>query len=224
VSAPASAGTSGGGFADRSGRQIAAAARSDMAALRSLRVTGTVTTGGSEVSIDLRVDGDGNCTGSLGTQQGEVRLLGAAGRTYLKPDAAFWRGLTGARADRVMQVVGDRWVVVPSSEPTFRQFCNADELIDELVDELVSESRGTTYRRAGTATVDGRDVVGVDTSGVGGESSTGYVSVDAPHYLVRVEERGGTEPGTVTFSDFDVPVRTTAPVASDTIDLSRLGG
>jgi hypothetical protein len=191
-----------------------------MAALRSLRVAGTVTTGGSEVSIDLRMDGDGNCAGSLGTQQGEVQLLGAAGRTYMKPDAAFWRGMTGAEADRVMQVVGDRWVVVPSSEPTFSRFCDADELIDELV----SDSRGTTYRKAGTTTIDGADVVAVATKGAGGQSSTGYVRVDAPHYLVRVEERGGTEPGTVMFSDFDVPVRTTAPPASDTIDLSRLGG
>jgi hypothetical protein len=119
-----------------------------------------------------------------------------------------------------MQVVGDKWVVVPSSEQSFSQFCDADELIKELV----SDSSGTTYSKAGSTTVAGEDVVAVDSTDADGQSSTGYVLVDAPHYLVKVEQKGGKEPGTVTFSDFDAAVQTKAPAASDTIDPSKLAG
>jgi hypothetical protein len=212
---------SGSDFAGQSGQQIADAAKADMAALSSLRVAGTVTTGGSEVAIDLQMDGDGNCTGSLGTSQGRVQLLGADGRTWMKPDAAFWRGMAGAQADRVMQLVGDKWVVVPSTEQSFSQFCDADQLIKELVSD---EGSDTTYTKTGSSTVDGRDVVEVASKDTGGQSSTGYVLVDDPHYLVKVEQVGGKEPGSVTFSDFDADVRTEAPAEADTVDLSKLAG
>jgi hypothetical protein len=58
----------------------------------------------------------------------------------------------------------------------------------------------------------------------GGQSSTGYVLVDDPHYLVKVEQVGGKEPGSVTFSEFDADVRTEAPAEADTVDLSKLAG
>ena len=220
-SSAGSGGASTSGFAARSAQQIADSAKADMAKLDSLRVAGTLATSGSTITVDLQMDSDGDCTGSLSTSQGKVELLGAGGRTWMKPDATFWKGMAGAQADRVMQMVGDKWVVVPSSDRSFSQFCDSDQLIKELVSD---DQGGTTYSKSGSTSVDGQDVVKVDSKDSDGQTSTGYVLVDDPHYLVKVEQTTGDEPGSVTFSDFNADVKAQAPAEGDTVDLSKLSG
>lgn len=215
-----SGGDDGSAFAKEPAEDIAAAAKSAMADLNSLKVSGEVTSDGQQISIDLQTDVDGNCTGSMGIDDGTVELLGVDGSTWMKPDEAFWTSFAGEGAQQVMSIVGDKWVVIPSDGDSLSQFCNAGDLIDQLVKDDAEE---TTYTTTGTDTLDGQDVVLVDSDDPENGVSTGYVLVDEPHFLVKVERTEG-DVGMVTFSEFDEPVEVEAPAADDQIDLDNLAG
>ncbi len=214
-------GGSDSGFADESADDIVKAAKSDMGDLTSVKVSGDITSGGQAISLDLQADGDGNCTGTIGIGDGKAELLGVDGTTWMKPDDAFWQSFAGGSADQIMSMVGDKWVVIPDTADSLTQFCNANDLLDQM---LKDENDGSTYKKAGTDTVDGDDVVKIDNEDPENGNSTGYVLVDDPHYLVKIEKTDGEDTGTVTFSDFDADISVEAPAEDDQVDLNNLTG
>src|SRR6478752_10447937 len=127
----------GGGddFTDQSGQQIADAAKKAMSGLDSVKVSGTVHTGAQDVTIDVQTNDKGDCTGSIGTGGGTAELLGVGGDIWFKPDEAFWKASAGDSADQILSIVGDKWVVVPSSGDSFDQFWDIDDLLDERSEE-----------------------------------------------------------------------------------------
>ena len=214
---------SGGGndFADESADTIVKAAKDDMGALKAVKVSGELTSGGQAISIDLQANADGDCTGSLGIGDGTAELLGVGGDTWMKPDEAFWRSFSGDSADQVISIVGDKWVVVPEGDGSIKQFCDVNDLLDQLLKDDSTDK--STYSTHGTDTIDGEDVVKVDNEDPETGTSTGYVLVDDPHYLVKIEKTEGEDTGTVTFSAFNEEFDVTAPADDEIIDLDNLG-
>ena len=210
----------GGGddFTEQSGKEIATTAKSAMGDLKSVQVKGAITADDEQVDIDLSLSTAGDCTGTIGIAGGSTELLGVDGKVWLKPDAAFWKAAAPDTADQVQAIVGDKWVLFPDQSGGFGELCDLDELLDELVEE-----HGASYSKAGEEKVEGDDVVAV-TSKDDGETSTGYVRVDEPHYLVKMERTEGDQPGSVTFSGFDEEVEVEAPADSEVADLSSLTG
>lgn len=211
----------GGDFAKKSGADIAAAAKADMADLESMRVAGEITADEQAVSLDLQVASGGTCTGTMGIGDGNVELLGVDGDTWMKPDEAFWRLSSGDTADQIMAIVGDKWVVLPADDDSFGQFCDLDQLLDEMLDD--DDDTDTTYTVKGTDEVDGEDVVTVESTNDDG-TSLGYVRVDSPHRLLKIERSAGDQTGSVTFADFDDDVDAAAPSDDEVIDLNSLSG
>lgn len=215
---------SGGGsdFADGSADDISTAAKSAMADLTSVKVSGDITSGGQQISIEVQADSEGNCTGSIGIDSGTAQLLGSGGTTWMKPDEAFWTSFAGDGAQQVMAVVGDKWVVIPDSTDSLAQFCNSDDLLSQIIkDDSADDS---TYTKSGTDTLDGQDVVLIDNEDPTDGTSTGYVLVEDPHYLVKIEKDSNGDSGAVTFSEFDAEVDVEAPAADEQIDLDNLAG
>jgi hypothetical protein len=212
----------GNDFADGSADSIVKSSKDAMGGLKAVKVEGDLTTSGQAISIDLQANSDGDCTGSLGIADGTAELLGVGGVTWMKPDEAFWRSFAGDTADQVMAVVGDKWVVVPDGEDSIKQFCDVDELLDQLLSD--TEGAKATFSKNGTDTVDGDDVVKVDREDPEDGTSTGYVLVDDPHYLVKIEKTSGDDTGTVTFSAFDEEFDVSAPSDDEVVDLSSLAG
>ncbi|MBZ5740962.1 hypothetical protein [Nocardioides mangrovi] len=213
----------GGGdddFASKKGEDIADAAKADMGDLKSVRVGGTITSGDQDIDLDLQVSTEGDCTGSLGIGGGSTELLGVDGQTWMRPDEAFWTSFAGDTADQIMAAVGDKWVVIPSDEDSFNQFCDLDELLDQMLTS--DDSSASTYTTKDTSEIDGDTVVAVDDESDDG-TSTGYVLVDSPHYLVKIDKTGGDSSGTVTFTDFDEDVDVSAPADDEVVDLNSLG-
>jgi hypothetical protein len=210
----------GSDFADESADTIVKSSKEDMGDLKAVKVSGDLTTDGQSISIDLQLNSDGDCTGSLGIDDGSAELLGVDGETWMRPDEAFWRSSAGDNADEVISVVGDKWVVVPDDEDSLKQFCDVDDLLDQL---LKDEDDDSTYTKKGTDTLDGDDVVKVDNEDPEDGTSTGYVLVDAPHYLVKIEKTEGADPGSVTFSAFDEEFDVSAPATDEVVDFSNLG-
>lgn len=212
----------GSDFTDQSGQEIADASKKAMGELDSVKVSGKITTDGQEVTIDVQTNDDGDCTGSIGTGGGTAELLGVDGDVWFKPDEAFWRASAGDTADQILSVVGDKWVVVPSSGDGFDQFCDIDDLLDELIKS--DKEDGEKYTAKDTEKVDGDEAVPVEHTSKDDGTSVGYVLVDDPHYLVKIEKTDGDDKGSVTFSEFDEKVDVEAPAEDDAIDLDNLQG
>ncbi|KQW47292.1 hypothetical protein ASC77_12485 [Nocardioides sp. Root1257] len=213
----------GGGddFTDQSGQKIADASKKAMKGLDAVKVAGTVTTDGQEIAIDVQTNDQGDCTGSLGVGGGTTELLGVDGDVWFRPDEAFWRASAPDSADQVIAAVGDKWVAVSSSDDSFGEFCDIDDLLDELISSDGDEDK--TYSVKEVVEVDGDDAVPVDQKDDDG-LSTGYVLVDEPHYLVKIEKTEGDDTGSVTFSEFDEDFDVTAPPEGDVISLDDLEG
>ncbi|GAB3195880.1 hypothetical protein GCM10027062_03800 [Nocardioides hungaricus] len=216
-------GDGGGGgndFATSPAKDIVAETKADMGDLEAVKVSGTVTTNGQQITIDLQASSEGDCTGSIGIDDGTAELLGVGGETWMRPDEAFWRSFAGQNAEQVLTLVGDKWVVIPAGGKSFGQFCDLDDLLNQLLED---EDDGSTYSVTGTDDLDGDEVVLVDNEDPKNGTSTGYVLVDEPHYLVKIEKTEGDDIGTVSFSAFDEAFQVEAPTADQVVDLNTIG-
>lgn len=93
--AAASAGSSDGGegdLADKSAQQISDDALQQLLAAQSLRLR--TETSADPTKLDLTLDRAGNCTGAISKgEYGRVELVKRGDEVWMKPDAAFWKGL-----------------------------------------------------------------------------------------------------------------------------------
>jgi hypothetical protein len=210
----------GNDFTDQPGGDIADASKKAMKGLDAVKVSGTVKTDGQEVTIDVQTNDKGDCTGSIGAGGGTTELLGVDGDLWFKPDEAFWRASAADTADQIIAAVGDKWVVVPSGDDGFGEFCNIDDLLDELISSDDEEDESSKVKDV--VDVDGDDAVPVEQTDKEDGVSTGYVLVDEPHYLVKVEKTEGEDTGSVTFSEFDEEFEVEAPAEGDIVDLGNV--
>jgi hypothetical protein len=85
----------GGGFAEESPDAIAEAAGEDMRALSAVRMAGDLRTDEQEMTIDLTLNTDGDCEGTLQVQGGEAQILSVGGESWMKLDDAMWDVFAG---------------------------------------------------------------------------------------------------------------------------------
>ena len=209
-------------FADKDGDEISKDAKDAMSDLTAVKVAGTISSDGQDTNIDLQTNTDGDCTGTIGVGEGSAEVLGVEGQFWFRPDEAFWRQNAGAAADQILAIVGDKWVVVPAGEDDFEQFCDLDQLLDELLEDSSSDD-DAKFTTGDTEDLDGEEVVAVDREDDDG-TSTGYVRVDEPHYLVKIEKSEGEDTGSVTFSELDEDFEVEVPADDDVVDLNSIGG
>jgi hypothetical protein len=215
-----SGGSSGGDFADQSAQQIVDAAQAALKDVDSVKVSGSIDSGGQQIGLDVQADRDGNCTGTVALGQGSAEILGVDGSIWFRPDEAFWRNNAGGAADTVIAAVGDKWVVVPQNGGGFTEVCDTSSLVDTLLEEDDS-----TYTKGETTQVDGDDVIAIEGKASGDDApATGYVLLDDPHYLVKMEKTEGEDQGEVTFSEFGEDFDVQKPAKDEIVDLADLQG
>src|SRR4051794_20869314 len=208
-------GGSSSDFAKESPEKIADAAKSDMKELDAVHYSGEISSGGSAIKLDVQASAAGDCTGSVTLGDGTAEVLAVDGENWFRPDEAFWRQQVPDQADAVIAAVGDKWVVDTDKE--FAQFCDLDEFFANV---FSSDGEDNQYETVGTDELDGQDVVKVANTDEKG-TSTGYVVVDDPHYLLKVERTEGDEPGQIEFTDFDEEFDVEAPATDEVVDLSQ---
>lgn len=214
-------GGSDSSFTDQSAEDIANASKDAMADLKAVKVAGSVTTDGQQVDIDVQTNADGDCVGSIGIDGASAELIGVEGSTWFRPSQEFWEKSAGDAAEQIISVVGDKWVVVPEGEDGFGQFCDLDELLDQMLKDD-DEDDEATFSKGDTEDIDGDEAIAIDQEDPEEGTSTGYVLVDEPHYLVKIEKTDGDDSGTVTFSEFDEEFDAEAPGEDETIDLDNM--
>jgi hypothetical protein len=214
-------GGGGDSFADKPLKEITTTVSSDMKDLKSLHMSGQLTSSDQKVGLDLSVTTDGQCQGTVSVGGGSAQVLSTGDRSWMKPDDAFWEEQAPDQASLIEQTVGDKWVVAPS-ETDFASFCDLDSFLDAF-DKDNDKSDGPT-EKGGVESVGGSDALKL-LGKSDGQDMSAWVAVDSPHRLLKIElAPGGDTSGTVTFSEFDEPVDVKAPADSEVIDLSSLGG
>ncbi|MFB8042657.1 hypothetical protein ACFC8F_15365 [Streptomyces hydrogenans] len=191
----------------------------------SLRMTGRVVSEGQDLDVDFSVDDQGSCRGRIGVDDGDAELRRLDGVTYLKGDEAFWRismteqGVPENEIAPVIELVKGRWLKIAPGQAGSADLGEVCDL-DSLLDDLGKDDR-SGFTRGPDREVD-RTPVATLVEKESGETTTVSVAQEGKPYIRQVVRTGGDEPGSMTLSEFDRPVRVTAPPADETVDLSRL--
>ncbi|MGW3623523.1 hypothetical protein [Streptomyces sp. NPDC000880] len=210
-------------FAGLSGPEIANSAVRATKAATSLTLDITMKTADGPMKGYMAVSKQGDCAGTLSVgSSGTAELIKTGSTAYLRFDEAFLKeqgkGQSAEETAALINMMKGRWVKTGAWDPEARdslQLCELDKLLAGL------EANDNAARRAGEATVNGRRAVITESDGK--ETYTAYVAADGEPYLLKFEQLGGDEPGTMTFSEYNKPVPAKKPAANDILDLDKLG-
>ncbi|MEV0123460.1 hypothetical protein AB0I16_18360 [Streptomyces sp. NPDC050703] len=215
-----------GPFAGLTGGEIADKALKATSGAESLRIKGEVTDEETGlISMDMALDTGGKCAGSIGMGgQGEMQLINPGGTVYMKYDEKFLRsqskGEPAADVRAAVDLLADRWAKTKATSADAKEiagFCDLDTVLADFTDVH------SAARRGGTTTVDGTPAIKLSESD-GKEKYELYVATEGKPYLLRVDTVGKDgKPESLSFGDYDKPVRTTPPTG-DVLDLDKLAG
>ncbi|MFI2348312.1 hypothetical protein ACH492_14940 [Streptomyces sp. NPDC019443] len=211
-------------FAGLSGPEIANRAARATKAATSLTLDITMKSADGPTKGFMAISTKGDCKGTLSVgSDGTVELIKTGNTAYMRFDEAFLReqskGEPAAEADAVIKTLKGRWMRTDVSDPEAKdslELCDLDSVLSEL------EANDNAARRAGETTVNGQKALKL-TESDGEATYTLYVATEGEPYLLKVEQVGGEEPGTMTFSAYNKPVAAKKPAAKDILDLDKLG-
>ncbi|MGD9958631.1 hypothetical protein [Nocardioides sp.] len=206
-------------FAKKSAKDIQDAALADMKSLDSVTMTGELTQGEGTLGLDLTLNTDGECEGSITIGEGSADLINVGDSSYLKGDEAFWAGTAGAEQGKsVVALLGDKWALIPA-EGGFGEVCDLDQLLDGFGDEPTDGEEPVV---GDVTEVDGEEAVEV-TRDKDGAKVVALVATGDKHYILKIAQEGGDEPGSFTFSDFNEDLDVEAPADDEVVDLAQAG-
>lgn len=217
-------------FVDQSPRAITRTAFAEMANVTTVRLLGTVDVDGRRVRMDVSTDNAGNCLGSFMLAGGGTKFIRTDDTTWLQPDEDYWKALapTPQQARKVIAKLRPKqppgtaqldsaWTLAPGGTVDVDQFCNASALLDGF----------EAYKDGGSGRLskDSIDLIG-DTQAIAvnekgnGQSSTVWVSVAAPHHVVKIVKREKGVAETVSLEEFGIEVNAEPPAEDDVVDVS----
>ncbi|WP_235734448.1 hypothetical protein [Nocardioides alcanivorans] len=189
---------------DLSPEEIKNAVVDDMSAVESLNMAGTVEA--DQVRLDLSIDVDGKCAGSMEVEGGSASLISDGEDEYLKGDQRFWEFSSGGSApSEVLDMLVGKWIRSPGTE-NFADFCDLNNLLDEF-----NNDGAVDFEVAGTSVVNGREALELRAN----DGSKIFVANQGPHHILRLVNEG-SDAGEFTLSQFDKPLDIEAP--ADYID------
>lgn len=207
-------------FAEQDGDSIVVAAGEAMQDVSSVRLTGQVRDAGEQYFLDLSVDREDRCTGTLriGGSHIDVRRIGD--RAWVKGEAGAFNRLAGGSVPRtVLQHLSRSWLPVEGKAAA--SLCDFDRLLKTF--EVVAFDVKGGDREDVPATVgeessmDGQTVVQVIASPGGAHDEMVWVRSEAPHRVVKIESTATQDGGTIAFSEFDEDVEVEAPAPKDVL-------
>ncbi|WP_441247261.1 hypothetical protein [Kitasatospora sp. McL0602] len=214
-SASASAAGSPNGVEGLAAKEIVSKSAQALKDAGAAKVTGQVTDGGQQTTLDLRMDTAANCSGTMGLAgQGSFQLVKQGTQLWIKPDQAFWQSHGGPAT---AQLVGDKYLRTTSDNPDFADvasLCDLKQIADQVVSGPSQVSIGSQ------TTVDGQQALAVNGTD-NDEKGTLYVALRGRPYPLRLEKTGNS-PGKLDFKDFGTPVPTTTPSPDQSVDLDQL--
>ncbi|MFE7551817.1 hypothetical protein [Streptomyces gardneri] len=238
-------------FADLTPDEIVDRAVTATQSATSLRMAGRVVSEGQRLDIDFAVNERDECTGLMRIDGGTAELRRVDDFTYMKGDEAFWRvsmtsqGMSKPQIDATIELVKGRWLKIAPGQAGSSDLSGVCDLQGLLASLDEDKAEPGTLVRGPDGEVDGTPVAtlvkketGTETTApetttapgtaepepAKPETTTVSVSQEGKPYILKMVKTGGEEPGSMTLSDFDKPVDVVVPPASETVDLSKLGG
>ena len=206
------------GLADLSAQRISDRAFAAMRSTTSLTMSLDGIVDGEPTTFRMAIDTASDCVGEMSVDGGTVELVKHGKNIYMKYDDAFWKS-QGADGRASAELINGRWMKTTSADPDFDDMASTCDL-DNFIEEF--ESGATDARKGSLTTVDGSPAVPLIEKD-GKETDTAYIATQGKPYILKIVTKGGKEPGTISFSDFNRPVHAKTPAAKDIIDLASLG-
>ncbi|WP_241844888.1 hypothetical protein [Streptomyces silvensis] len=209
-------------FSGESADQIAAKAVAATKKAKSLHVKGdTRQSDGKTLTLDLSVDKQKNCDGTVQIQgsRADVRHIGDT--FYLRGDEQYWKTALKSQpgAAKAIPKLQDKWAKMPADDAVTKGLCDKQDLIGAMDSD---KSARKSMKKGGTTTVDGQEAIELTKKSSAGETQKLYVATEGEPYILRATAEGGKRPSTTTFSDYDKEVRPEKPSAGDTVDPRQL--
>ena len=207
-------------FLDQSPRSIAKASFADMRDVTSMRILGSQEDKKHGfMRIDLKLDQDA-CTGSLDTAAGTIRIVKNTDGAWFSADEDFWRTHAGSSpaAEKVVRDYAGRWSSV-SGKNALLALCDLDGLLESFAldeddtDDTIEAGEVVPVGDADTVPVTGQD---------GKERVTAWVSVEAPHHVLKMapaKDKG--RPDELFFEEFGLDVVAESPAKKDVVVLPQ---
>ncbi|MFF3858522.1 hypothetical protein [Streptomyces sp. NPDC002209] len=192
------------GVGKLSADQIESKAKAAAGAADSVHLSGTLVSGGKSFTLDMRLKKDGG-SGEVKSKEDTFQVLRVGEQLYLKASAAFW-----GKSDSAGKL-GDKYVKVPESDPTYKQFRGFTDmhvLLDGLLGLDGKLAKGD-YTKVGPT----RAVLVTADKGKGGKLS---VSLEGTPYPLRLERAGGA--GRVDLAEWGKAFPLEAPAQDQTVD------
>jgi hypothetical protein len=213
-------------FAELSGPEIHERAYEATKRAESLRIAGRVRSDGKEMEMDIALNLKGECEGTVVLGGGgRAEIVKSTAYLYYKADEALYRSqsknMPRRQVDAVVASLADRWLKMRADSPEARQSAGMCDL-GKLLGSFGSSS--PVARKGRLSQVGGQEAMTVTAPSADGGTETYYVATDGKPYLLRAAKTGGTEPGDVTFSEYDRPVDVSPPADKDVVDADKLRG
>jgi hypothetical protein len=201
--------SSGNGIASKSPTEIVNEATTAVNGVQSLHVSGSVSSQGSPITLDLDLVSGKGGRGNMSESGLGFQLVALNNTAYLNGTPAFWRHFGGTAAEQLFK---GKWLKAPMTG----SFASLAELTDihRLVQGLLS-NHGTLTKGAET-TINGHKVIPITDSTRGG---TLYVATEGKPYPIELS-KSGSDGGRIDFDRFNESVPLSAP--ANAIDISKL--
>ncbi|MER6181142.1 hypothetical protein [Streptomyces sp. NPDC001652] len=216
---------------DLTARQLADQAKDNLLDAESVRLKLTdrgasaTTSKTQPTSMELALDRDGNCVGSMrmGSGGGRVEIVKQGDEVWMKPDRTFWKAqVPGGQGEEVAELFENRYIHGSTKDAMLKGLADTCDLTAFQQDvEGDDGSEKTPLKKGEETTVDGTKVIPL-TGTEDGKRAILYVTSDSPHQLVRAVQRGEGTNTTLTFTDYDKPVPTATPSADESVDVGKL--
>ncbi|WP_327371098.1 hypothetical protein [Streptomyces sp. NBC_01217] len=209
-------------------QQIVDRSRDALMGVRSLHLSthGDLDRGNPSMTLELTLDRDGNCNGSvdLGNKQGSVRIVKRGDDVWVKPDADFWKNQVPGGGAAFAAILDGRYMKSSATDPRLRQLVTGCDLdtFQKMVGDNADNDRGTLNKGRKT-TLDGASVVPL-TRLRDDRKLTMYVAATGRPYPLRITIEDGGAHAVMGFSAFDKPVPTATPPPDRTFDINAMPG
>lgn len=198
------------GVQSKSPTAIIAEAQKAAEGAKSVKVAGSVASGGTKLTLDLQIVQGQGAKGTISEGPLSFELIRVGGSVYIKGSAAFYQHFAGSEAAKLLQ---GRWLQAPATSGEFATLGGLTDM-HQLLGTVLGQHG--SLAKGGTSTVDGKKVVIVKDTSRGGAL---YVATTGKPYPVQISKTGATG-GKVTFSEWDAPVTIAAPTGA--IDITKL--
>ncbi len=207
-------------FSGQKADDIAAKAVAATEKASSVHMKGTAhVKGGSTIELDVRVDNQGNCTGTLSGDGAKAQLLRSEGGDVLiKGDSTFWTNSTRAsggdakQGEQLAEKLAGKWVTAPADSQD-AAFCDKKQFLAAM-DQDKTERQG--MKRGETAKVGDEEALVLNKEHKG-ERISMHVATDGEPYILKTATEG-SESSSMTFDSYGEAVKVQQPPQDEIVD------